>query len=210
MKKSGAREIKMSSKKWSTRFAEFLARASKMMLYQPFYDAAVPVIRQTLENFISGRKSPEYELWKDRICSVNLILDLEPDIRRKYARLLVFLYRQGLDDDLKNVQRFLSAVLDTDGEEEAEKIIRHLAESIGDNGTDSDFLDALQFLAAHRIIGQPELTEKVAAAESKGEARELARLTESVDALTEWFKTDLKRRQEARRTRKKSSPKKSM
>ncbi len=181
-----------------------------MMLYQPFYDAAVPVIKQTLENFISGQRDPEHELWKDRICSVNLILDLEPDVRRKYTRLLVFLFREGLDDDLKNVQHFLSTVIEMDGEEEAGRIIRHLAQTIGESGTDSDFLDALQFLAAHRIIGQPELTEKVAAVESKGEARELSQLTESVEALTEWFKADLKRRQEARRAHKKSSPKKSI
>lgn len=200
----------MNSKKWTARLTEFLAKASKMMLYQPFYDAVVPVIKQTLENFISGRKSPAYELWKDHICSVNLILDLDADVRSKYTRLLVFLYRQGLDDDLKSVQLYLSAVLETEGEEAAGKIIRHLAETIGESGTDGDFLDAVRFLAAHRIIGQPELTEKVSSVESKGQAGELSQLTESVDALTEWFKTDLKRRQEARRSRKKSSPKKSI
>jgi len=182
--------------------------ATRQFVYRQIVSAVSSLADAYLERQFGPARERSQTRWKERIDTLDLLLDAEPDVRRKITRLTTWLHQQNRHEDLKSLQQFLTALQNRSGapgmsavievingflgrtrprqEGTAERLIGYLAGLIGDTGSDDDFTEAVHFLEGTRIIGFPPEQHRKNGLGSNITAQ-LKEASASLDKASAWF-----------------------
>jgi hypothetical protein len=186
-----------------------------MFLFKQVIGMIGTVAGNYFEKQFGPAREHSYARWKDRIATINMLLDADPKVQEKISRLMASLHQQGRHEDLMRFQQFLTALDEPQDEgpvaavvsavagimgkstpREAsahDRILLHLAGLIGETGTDADLTEAVRFLEGNRVIGFPMEKHEKGGIQTKI-AHKLKEISQSLDNKAAWFQSHTRSR----------------